>query len=226
MRTSSWLLVITVSLFLGSALIAQQGTKTAPPQSTAGKRAAPQPAGGKSSGGGPYRPVATIKDLMDGMIDPAGDMIFDAVSTVVTPTGTVEKSPKTDDEWKAVRNNALIIIEGANLLMMPGRHIAAGSDKAPPVRRGKDAEEFGGELNPAQIEVRVARDRPMWNKLARGLQVAATSALKAAETKDAQALLASGDTIDDACETCHLRYWYPDQLALLDKADRLLRQRK
>src|SRR6185436_17755548 len=128
MRTSSWLLVIAISLFLGSAVIAQQKGATAP-----------APSSPKRVATGPYKPFATIKDLMDAMIDPAGDMIFDAVSTVVTPAGTEEKAPKNDDEWTVVRNNAMILVEGANLLMMPGRHIAAGSDKAPP-RRGKAAE--------------------------------------------------------------------------------------
>jgi len=229
MRKTSWLFVIAVSLLLGSATIAQQGApKSAPekaPEKASDKASATKPPA-KAAPASPYRVVATVKDLMDAMIDPAGDFIFDAVATTVTPSGTEEKAPKNDAEWAVVRNNALILIEGANLLMIPGRHIAEGSEKALP--KGKalpTAAELGGELDPIAIEARVRVDRPMWVKLSRGLQVAATAALKAAEAKDVQGLLASGDTIDEACESCHLRYWYPDQLQLLDKADRLLRQR-
>jgi hypothetical protein len=219
MRKTSWLLLITVSLFLGSAAIAKQG---------AAKPAAPKPPAAKPAGqpasAGPYRVVATIKDLMDAMIDDAGDPIWDAVSTVVTPTGTVEKAPKNDEEWGVVRKNAFILIEGANLLMMPGRHVAAGSEKTVP--KGKSlpaAAELGGELDPIAIEARIKVDRPMFIKLARGLQGAAMKALKAADAKDVPGLLEAGDAIDDACENCHLRYWYPDQLQLLDTADKLLR---
>jgi hypothetical protein len=220
MRKVSWLFLIAVSLFLGSAAIAQQGSaKPAAP------KAPPAKLHGQPASAGPYRVVATIKDLMDAMIDPAGDPIWDAVSTVVTPTGTVEKAPRNDDEWSVVRNNAFILIEGANLLMIPGRHVASGSGKALP--KGSHllaAAELGGELDPIAIETRIKVDRPMFVKLAQGLQTAAMGALKAADAKDVQGLLVAGDEIDDACENCHLRYWYPDQLELLDKADRLLRQ--
>jgi hypothetical protein len=221
MRKVSCLFLIAASLFLGSAAIAQQGTakSTAPKPPTARIAGKPVP-------GGPFRVVATVKDLMDAMLDPAGDFIFDAVATTVTPAGTVEKAPKNDAEWAVVRSNALILIEGANLLMMPGRHIAPGSEK--PLARGQAVPtpaELGGELDPIAIEARVRVDFPNWVRLARGLQVAAAAALKAADAKDVHGLLASGDMIDEACEACHLRYWYPDQLKLLEKADRLLRER-
>jgi hypothetical protein len=222
MRKTSWLFVITVSMFFGSAAIAQKAPAKAAKTSKTSDAAAKLP--GKPSAAGPYRVVATIKDLMDAMIDPAGDFIFDAVATIVTPGGTEEKAPKNDEEWAVVRNNAMVLIEGANLLMIPGRHVAAGSEKTLP--KGKSlpsAAELGGELDPIAIEARIKVDRPMFIKLARGLQVAAAGALKAADAKDVQGLLAAGDVIDDACEQCHLRYWYPDQLELLDKADRLLR---
>ena len=221
MRKTFWLLLITVSLFLGSAAIIAQQSAAKP---AAAKPRAVTPAG-KSTSAGPYRVVATIKDLMDAMIDGAGDPIWDEVSTTVTPTGTVEKAPKTDEEWGVVRNNAFILIEGANLLMIPGRHVASGSEKTLP--KGKSlpaAAELGGELDPIAIEARIKVDRPMFIKLARGLQTAAMGALKAANAKDVQGLLEAGDAIDDACENCHLRYWYPDQLKLLDSADKLLRQ--
>jgi hypothetical protein len=159
------------------------------------------------------------------MIDPAGDAIFDAVSTTYTPGSAAEKAPKNAEEWTTVRHNALMVMEGANLLMMPGRHIAPGSEK-PGAAKQRNSKEPAAELDPAQIEVRVARDRAAWVKLARGLSAAASQALKAAEAKDPQALLAAGDALDTACENCHLRYWYPNQTELLDKADKLLRQQR
>jgi hypothetical protein len=222
MRKASWPLLIAVSLFLGSVAIAEQGAaKADPPKARAAKATLP----GKPASAGPYRVVATIKDLMDSMIDPAGDPIWDAVSTVVTPAGTVEKSPKTDEEWAVVRNNAFILIEGANLLMIPGRHVAERSERTVPKGKLLKAAELGGELDPAAIEAKLKVDRPMFLKLASGLQTSAMGALKAANDQNVQALLEAGDAIGDACENCHLRYWYPDQLELLDNADRLLRQK-
>src|SRR5437667_10752275 len=50
-----------------------------------------------------YEITATVKDLMDSMVDPQADVVWDAVSTIVTPAGTQEKMPRTDEEWKQVR---------------------------------------------------------------------------------------------------------------------------
>jgi hypothetical protein len=218
MRKPSSLLFIAISLFIGSAVIAQS-----PKSQTAPNAAASTPAR-KAAAASPFRIVGTIKDLMDALIDPGADPIFDAVATIVTPEGTVEKRPKTDEDWVPVRNAALQLIEGANLLMMPGRHVASGSEKALP--KGKNIPtpgELGGELDPIAIEAKLKGDRPAFIKLAHGLQDAATKALNAANAKDVDALLEAGDAIDDACENCHLRYWYPDQLQLLTKADKVLR---
>jgi hypothetical protein len=36
-------------------------------------------------------------------------------------------------------------------------------------------------------------------------------ALKAIDARDKEALLDSGDAIDQACENCHVKYWYPNE---------------
>jgi hypothetical protein len=34
--------------------------------------------------------------------------------------------------------------------------------------------------------------------------------LQAIDARDTEALLNAGDAIDRACESCHLKYWYPN----------------
>jgi cytochrome c556 len=41
------------------------------------------------------------------------------------------------------------------------------------------------------------------------LHDAGMKALAAIDKKDADALSDAGETIDEACEQCHLKYWYP-----------------
>jgi hypothetical protein len=69
----------------------------------------------------PFRPVADVKQLMQAVIDPSADEIWDAVGWIVTPQGEEEKRPKNDEEWAAVRNHAITLTEAGNLLMMPPR---------------------------------------------------------------------------------------------------------
>jgi hypothetical protein len=66
----------------------------------------------------PYKPILSVKDLMDATIEPNADGVFDsAVWVNGVPTGV----PMTDAEWEAVEHHALTLAEAANLLMMPGR---------------------------------------------------------------------------------------------------------
>jgi hypothetical protein len=68
-----------------------------------------------------FKPVATVKQLMQATIDPSADVIFEAVGTVVTSSGVEEIAPKNDAEWANVRNHALTLAESGNLLMIGER---------------------------------------------------------------------------------------------------------
>src|SRR5688572_28522593 len=77
-----------------------------------------------------YRLIATIKDLMDAQVDPSAEFIWQSVSTMVTPTGSVTKAPRNPEEWNEVRRRAITLLEATNLLMMPGRRVAQPGEKS------------------------------------------------------------------------------------------------
>ena len=146
-----------------------------------------------------FRLDATLKDIMDSLVDPSADYIWDAVATTVTAKGKEEKYPRTDEEWKEVRRRAIHLMEASNLLLIPGRHVAKPGEKGDP----------RVELPPEQIEALINQDRANFTKLANGLYDSVLPALRAIEAKDKDALLEAGDAIDRACESCHFTYWYP-----------------
>jgi hypothetical protein len=145
--------------------------------------------------------TATIKDIMDSMVDPSGDFLFESVQEIADENGIREKAPQTDEEWEEVRHRAFILLEAPNLLTMEGRIVAHPNEKSknPQV-----------ELQPEEIQKLVDGDRPSFIRRARRLQDAATLALKAADAKDKDALFKAIDGVDKACENCHLHYWYPN----------------
>ena len=149
-----------------------------------------------------FTTTATVKDIMDSIVDPNADFLWDSVEITVSATGTEEKAPKTDDEWKEVRRHAIALVEASNLLLIPGRHVA---------RPGEKAENPKIELPPDEIEAMVNQDRASWTKLAHGLHDASLDSLKAIDARASKALLYGGEAIDKACENCHLKYWYPNQ---------------
>jgi hypothetical protein len=149
-----------------------------------------------------YRTTATVKDIMDSIVDPGSDYLWDAVETVVSAKGVEEKAPHTDEEWKEVRRHAIMLLEATNLLQIPGRHVA---------RPGEKADDPKVELAPEQIEEMIGKDRAKWIGFAHGLHDATMAAFKAIDAKDSEGLLNAGDGIDNACEKCHLEYWYPGE---------------
>jgi hypothetical protein len=150
----------------------------------------------------PYTTTATVKDIMLHIIDPAGDMVWDSVATVIDKGGLHETVPKSDEEWFKVRSGLIMMIEGSNLLMIPGRKVA---------RPGEKSETPGVELEPSEMDELIAKDRKAWYDRAKALHDIAQSVLEVVEKRDAQKLFDVGEDIDKACENCHRQYWYPNE---------------
>jgi len=150
-----------------------------------------------------YTTTATIKDIMDSIVDPSADVVWNSVSTMVSTAGIEEKAPKNDEEWADVRRGAIRLVEAPNLLMLPGRHVA---------RPGEKSETPGVELEPEEMEARINKDREAWNRRAKALHDVSLEMLHAVEAKDREKVLEVGDRLDKACENCHLNYWYPNQV--------------
>ncbi len=148
-----------------------------------------------------YRPVATVRDIMRGVLDPSSAAIWESVTTTVTSAGMDERAPKTDEEWDMLRLRALELIEAGNMLQVPGRMIA---------RPGETTLAPGIELGPEEIQALVDKDPAGWRMRARALHDAVMPTLEAINAKDARKLEEAGEHIDTACEDCHVQYWYPN----------------
>jgi hypothetical protein len=116
--------------------------------------------------------VATVKQIMKGIVGPAATTVFNAVSTTVTAKGIEDKAPQTAEEWEVVGNSAAALIESGNLLLLGNRVVDKGD----------------------------------WVKMSQQMIEAAKVALKAVEAKSADQVLASGEAINNSCDTCHRKY--------------------
>jgi len=150
----------------------------------------------------PFIPDHTIKDLMLNVVDTNADVVWLSVTTTASEKGLVETRPKNDAEWMRVRQGAVTLAEAANLLMIPGRHVA---------RPGEKSETPGVELEPSEMEELINKDRPAFYKHAKALYDAAMLAVDAIDKRDADKVFEVGENIDHACENCHRNYWYPNE---------------
>ena len=187
MRTFHTFFLITFALFLGGIAVAQQSgsgpaAAEGPPApcDLPPKPAVPQAAEGATLPG-VLAPKARIKDLMNSMMVPSSNAVWNAVATSTDATGLHESKPVTDDDWNQLYLYAVELTEVGNLLMVPGRERCVG-----------------GAI-PAQY-------RADFNQKARELLEAANVALIAAKKHDSDAVAEAGERIDVSCDACHEKY--------------------
>jgi len=164
---------------------------------------------------GDMKPVVSVKELMRDFIDPASDYVFDSVATVVERGKTIERQPRTDEDWDKVRMGGVMLAEGVYLLKVPRPFAPPGDENN---STGPDPE----ELSPAQIRAKLEKDPVLWNAKIEQLRNVGLEVLEIVKKKNVNELWDAADNLDNACETCHLEYWYPGEKAFLNKLDHRL----
>ena len=113
MRMVHWLFVVSVALFVSGIGFVVAGARAA--------REAPAVEAAIVT-----TPVASVKQIMKGIVAPAATTVFNSVSTIVSVKGIEENAPHTDEEWEQVGNSAAALIESGNLLLMGSRAVDKG----------------------------------------------------------------------------------------------------
>jgi len=127
MRTIYWLFAVSVALFVSGIGFIVAGERTAR-AATPASAAAPE-----------MQPVATVKQIMIGITNPAAYVVYEAVGTKSTATGIEEIAPKTDEDWQKVGSAGAAVVESGNLMLTGNRAI----DKGDWVKMTRDMMEQG-----------------------------------------------------------------------------------
>lgn len=157
----------------------------------------------------PFRATSTIRELMQSMVAPSAQGLWDSVGRVSDAKGTRDLEPRSDEEWAAVRRHAVSLMESTNLLLIRGRHVARDGQQT----LKADEAVPGSELPPAEIEKRINQSWVLWTAMAHTLHQSAASMLDAIDKKDVARLESTGSDLDGVCEACHLTFWYPQPRA-------------
>jgi hypothetical protein len=151
----------------------------------------------------PFHPTATVRELMDGVVDPAADFLWASVASISTRAGLEERQPRTTEAWHEVRRHAITLVESTNLIVMKGRRVSATYLPA------ANSEELDSTEAQRRIEA-------SWDVFVAGAHVLGEvggKALTAIDAKDASALFEVGSEIDAVCESCHTKFWYPNRIS-------------
>ena len=153
-----------------------------------------------------YMPTIPITVVMDSIVMPSAQILWDSVAVNVTIDGIQETKPETDEDWERLRRTAVTLAEAANALMIPGRAVTPkGQEEVDP---------SDGDLSTAAVEQLLVNERPAWIAHARALHEVAMQTIQVIDAHDVDGLSEVGGAIDAACESCHVQFWYPDQAAV------------
>jgi hypothetical protein len=136
------------------------------------------------------QPAGTLVQVMRSILFPNSNIIFDTQTkdpgapppkpTDTAGAGATIKYAAVYTGWQVVENSAVALADSANLIMIPGRTCENG--KPVPV------------------------DQDDFKKYAQGLRDAGRAALKAAQSKNLDAMVEVSGTVADACAACHEVY--------------------
>jgi len=113
MRTLQWLFLVSVLLFISGIGFVIAGARNA----RAGAPATEAPV---------TTPVASVKQIMNGIVLPNATVIYNSVATTVTAKGVEEIAPETDADWAKIGDSAAAVIEAGNLMLMGDRALDKG----------------------------------------------------------------------------------------------------
>jgi len=150
-----------------------------------------------------FQVSASVLDLMLYPVDPLADELWEAVAVVSTATGTEEVAPETDEEWAALRAKALMLMEAGNLLVVEGRPVGHPGQKIAGIGESTD-------LTPEQAQAEIDKDRQSFVAFALALQAAAGGLRDAIDARHTDQYLEAGSALQEACEGCHRKFWYPN----------------
>ena len=162
MKTVYWLFVVSVALFIGGIAFIIAGERTARAATPAAAAAAAPD----------VTPVATVKQIMIGITNPAAFVVYEAVGTKSSAKGIEEIAPQNDEEWAKVASAGAAVVESGNLMLMGNRAIDKGD----------------------------------WVKMTNDMIEQGKKAMKAADAKDKDGIVAAGGDLNTTCDNCHARY--------------------
>jgi len=112
MRVMHWLFLVSAALFVAGIAFLVASTRPT------GERPAAETV--------VTTPVASVQQIMRGIVAPAAGVVFNSVATTITLSGTEERAPRTAAEWNAVGDSAAALVESGNLLMLGDRAVDKG----------------------------------------------------------------------------------------------------
>lgn len=152
----------------------------------------------------PAEPEFSLHHMMKQVVDVQAKRIWAVGNKAFDDVGKPDASLLDEQDWKQVAAASVELRKGALYLKShPGLPVTVGDEK---VQDAEDPHEAG------RIAAWIKADQPGFTGAADALAGASDTFAKAAATRDVTLLDQAADGLDEVCESCHSRFWYPDDV--------------
>ena len=149
--------------------------------------------------------ISTLQQAMQQVIAPQAQIVWNVGNATFDDEGKMDGSKVTDAGWKDVASAAEKLKHAARLLARADGVVVATSDEKLQDEGNPDA------ADAKAVQGHIDTNRQSFRRRAKALQVAADELLKASTTHNAVTFSRVSNGLDEICEDCHERFWYPEQ---------------
>lgn len=163
------------------------------------------------AGCSPPAPVASVHEVMVGTVAPQAQVLWDISNRAIDDDGNGDASKVTADDWIKLALASGKLRQAAMTLASIERPTAVA-----PGAKIEDEEEEGASTG-AQVQGFIDADREGFRAHAAALEAISADFAAASRANDAKLLVDHAGRLDQVCESCHLKFWYPQDAALAPK---------
>jgi cytochrome c556 len=154
---------------------------------------------------GQARDPVVLHPLMKDIVAPQAQVLWDVGNRGMDDDGKPDVSKLSGADWDKLAKAAQAMKETSIALAeAPRVAVTAGGAKI-------QDEGSAGALTAQQIQRIIDADPKGFASAARALATVSDGFLDAARGRDAAKLMEASGGLDQACEACHLKFWYPEQ---------------
>lgn len=141
--------------------------------------------------------------LMKDVIAPQAQALWDVGNRAYDDDGTPDVSHLSAADWTKLTNAAKAMKAASQAMAnAPGIHIA-------PAGAQLQDQDAPGQATAKQIQAFIDANPSDFADRARALVDVSDAFLKASQAKHVPTLADASGRLDEVCEACHVRYWYP-----------------
>jgi cytochrome c556 len=156
-------------------------------------------------GANPSPAPANLHELMKNIVAPQTQVVWDIGNNALDDQGNPDASKLKAADWTKIATAAGKVKQASQTLAQADKIVAAGPGQK--IEGEGNADAFGAK----DVQKVLDADPKVFRAFAQQLAASMDEVITSAQTKNATKLADVSGRLDQVCEACHMKYWYPNQ---------------